>query len=377
MVGLRAPWGVEGGVESAVAELAPRLVRAGCEVTVYCRGRYNPYGSGFVEGVRLVDVPTTYSRSLEAFVHSAIAAPRAALRHDVVHLHACGPAMMAPLPRALGRRVVVTVHGKDWTRDKWGPVAKAVLRAGVGVAGRSASALMAVSRELRDYLASRYDVPVHFVPNGVAPHEPVAWDPGLFPSLRPGGYVLFVGRLVPEKDVLTLVRAAARTRLPVVITGGAAYTDAYVAQLRREAPANVLFTGPRFGDEKAMLLTHARAFALPSRVEGLPIALLEAMAAGLPTLVSDIGPNREALAHCGGWRLPTGDVARWGAALEEVAAADLAILRGIGAQGAWRVRERYGWDNVVRETLGVYQTATAAGVEREAARAQAYGPYTR
>ncbi len=48
MVGLRAPWGpegeAEGGVEQAIAELSPRLVARGCEVTVYCRGRYNALG---------------------------------------------------------------------------------------------------------------------------------------------------------------------------------------------------------------------------------------------------------------------------------------------------------------------------------------------
>jgi glycosyltransferase involved in cell wall biosynthesis len=357
MVGLRAPWGAEGGVESAVAELAPRLVRAGHEVTVYCRARYNPHGSGIVNGVRLVDVPTVYSRSLEALVHTALAAPRAALRHDVVHLHACGPAMLAPIPRLFGRRVVVTVHGRDWERDKWGPSARAVLRAGVGVAGRSAHSLVAVSEGLRDWLAARYDVPVRFVPNGVSAHTPVAWDSARFPGLRPGGYVLFVGRLVPEKDVLTLVRAAASARLPVVVTGGAAYTDDYAALLHREAGPNVVFTGPRFGEDKAMLFTHARAFALPSRVEGLPIALLEAMAAGLPTLVSEIAPNCEALAHCGGWRLPVGDVPAWARAIDEVAEADPALLRGIGAQGMRRVRERYGWDAVVRDTLAAYEAA--------------------
>lgn len=363
MLGLRAPWGAEGGVEQAVGELAPRLAAAGVDVTVYCRGRYNPHGSGQRHGVRLVDTPTVYSRSLEAFVHTALAAPRASLRADVVHFHACGPALFSSVPPLAGRTSVVTLHGKDWEREKWGAAARAFLRTGAWVAGHRASEVITVSHGLAQWCRENYPAPVTHIPNGVAPHTAVAWEPSAFPELRPGGYHLFLGRLVPEKELGTLLRTVSRAapKLPVVITGSGSYTDEYVARLHRDAPPGVIFTGPRFGVEKAMLLTHARAFLFPSRVEGLPIALLEAMAAGLPILASDIPPNLEVLGDIDAWRLPVGDDAAWARALHDVEAADKTRVDRIGAAARARVEATFGWGAVVNATRAVYERALARG----------------
>jgi glycosyltransferase involved in cell wall biosynthesis len=361
MLGLRAPWGTEGGVEQSVGELAPRLVARGIQVTVYCRARYNPHGPGFRQGVRLVDTGTVYSRSLEAILHTGMTAPRASMRADLVHLHACGPALFAGVPPLFGRASVVTLHGKDWEREKWGAAARAVLRSGAEVALRNASELIVVSRGLESWCRERSDARVTFIPNGVGEHHPVAWEPSVFPELRRGQYHLFLGRLVPEKELVTLLRAVERKppRMPVVITGGGSYTPEYVERLHREAPPGVVFTGPRFGMEKAMLLTHARSFLFPSRVEGLPIALLEALAAGLPTLASDIGPNLEVLGEIPGWRLPVGDVAAWCAAIHDVEDADPVTLAEMGRAGRRRVAEAFGWDAVVEATRQVYTRAAA------------------
>lgn len=358
-LGLRSPWGVEGGVEASVAELAPRLAAAGVEVTVYCRDRYNPHGNCVRAGVRLVDAPTIYSRSAEAFVHTALVAPRAAMHHDVVHLHACGPALFTPIPLALGRKSVVTIHGKDWDRDKWGGIAKAVLRAGGWTAANTAAEVIAVSQSLADDIRALGPAPVTYIPNGTADHEPVAWDASIFPMLRPRRYMLFVGRLVPEKGLDHLLRAVANARIetPVVITGGSSYTPAYVSRLHRDAPPGIVFTGPRFGLEKRMLLSHARAFVFPSRMEGLPLALLEALAAGLPVVASDIAPNQEVLGGLPGWRLPPDDVQAWTRALREIDDADPAFLQAMGAPGVARVRTEFGWEAVVRRTLDVYKRA--------------------
>lgn len=359
MVGLRAPWGVEGGVEAAVAALAPRLVAAGHTVTVYCRTRYNPHGSCVVDGVRLVDVPTTYGRNSEAFLHTLLCAPRAAWRHDIVHLHACGPALFAPFPKVLGRRVVVTLHGEDWQREKWGPMARTLLRTGAEVGGRVADRVIAVSGSLATW-AARFRAKVEHVPNGVAPHVPVAWDPGVFPGLRPGRYHLFLGRLVPEKG-LDLLMAAARSHAgdPIVITGGASHTDAWVRQLQASAPGNVVFTGSRFGQEKGMLLTHARSFLLPSRTEGMPLALLEGMAAGLPVLASGIAPVREALGETG--TLVDANAEAWARALAVVDGMSVAERDARGGAGRDRVLAQFSWERAASRHSGVYLSVVGRG----------------
>lgn len=356
MVGLRSPWGTEGGVEAHVAALAPRLVERGAHVTVYCRERYNPHGNCYREGVRLADAPTLYSRSLEAFVHTAICAPRACLRHRIVHFHACGPALFTPVPRALGRSTVVTLHGKDWTRDKWGAAARALLRAGAESGIRSSNGVICVSEELLGWARERRQ-DAERIPNGVDAHEHVAWDPRIFPMLKPKQYLLFLGRLVPEKGLDNLVAAATRARLPmpVVITGGSAYTPSFVAHLRRTVPEEqVTLTGPRFGLEKRMLLSHARAFVLPSRVEGMPVALLEAMAAGLPTITTNIPANAEVTGGLG-WSVPVDDPPALARALTAVVSSSQAQLDEIGAAGRARVLSRFGWDSAADRTMAMYE----------------------
>ena len=167
MVGLRAPWGAEGGVEQSVAELAPRLVELGCEVTVFCRRRYNPLGPGEHRGVRLMDVGTVYTKHLEAIVHTAAVLPRAIQRADVVHLHATGPALLSWLPRLVGKAVVVTVHGLDWQRDKWGAGASLALRVGAASAARFPHEVIVVGQHLQRHYEETYGRATVCIPNGV------------------------------------------------------------------------------------------------------------------------------------------------------------------------------------------------------------------
>lgn len=358
MVGLRAPWGTEGGVEHAVGALAPRLAARGCAVTVYCRRRYNALGPGIHRGVRLVDVDTLYTKHAEAFVHTALAAPRAALSADLVHVHATGPALFSWMPRLMGRKVVATVHGLDWRRQKWGHVARTVLRAGAWSAARWPDETIVVGQHLADAFQETHGRATTVVPNGVDPIPPQPLAAAGVGGLEPGGYLLYVGRLVPEKglDRLLEAHAASGIRLPLVITGGATHAEAYGAALRAKAPAGVRFTGPLHGAARDALLTHARAFVLPSHLEGFPLAPLEAMSAGLPVLLSDIPPHHEILGEeldgAAGWVVPDDG---WVAALQRVAAADPGMLRMMGEVGRDHVQAERSWDAAADATVAVYR----------------------
>ncbi|MCK6505832.1 glycosyltransferase family 4 protein [Myxococcota bacterium] len=374
MVGLRAPWGVDGGVEGVVGELAPRLALRGCEVTVLCRTRYNRLGPGLHQGVRLVDVDTVYSKHLEAFVHTGAAMP-AALRHaDLVHVHALGPALWSWWPRLRGRRTVVTVHGLDWQRDKWGPLARAALRAGEWAAGACAHQVVTVSHDLAEHYARRHGVQATWIPNGVAPIPAVPLEQAGLPDLVPGRFLLLLGRLVPEKGVEGLLQAYARAALdePLVIVGGSSYSEAYVQALHRAAPPGVRFTGPLHGARRDALLSNARALVLPSRLEGFPLAPLESLAAGRPVLLSDIPPHRELLEDTeAGWLVSPG-VEPWTAALRQLVATPQARLAAMGAAGRAHVLSRYGWDDIADRTVGLYRQVMAGPPSPQAPRSRLY-----
>lgn len=352
MLGLRAP-GAEGGVEHAVAELCPRLAALGWELTVFCRPRYRTGPSPW-PGVRFVDVPTLYTKHLEALLHTTLAVQRVLAGFDLVHFHATGPSTLSVVPRAFGVPTVATIHGLDWQRDKWGPQARTLLRACAWAAGRFPDQVITVSEFLAEHYRSKGREEVTAIPNGVTPNARRPLSDARVEGLRPG-YVLYLGRIVPEKGLDTLVRAFVRSgsQRQLVITGGATYTEGHLAHLRRLADDRVLFTGPRFGEAKDALLTHAGALALPSRLEGFPLSLLEGMAAGLPVLASDIAPHREILpGDAYGLRVPVDDVEAWTRALDTLDS-DPDELRAI--RGRNRVLVEYGWDGVARRTSDVYE----------------------
>ena len=108
----------EGGVEIVVKELCTRMARDGYEVTCFNRGGHHVSGAEYdqaveYKGVRQKTVPTIDAKGLAAVSSSAFAALCSAFgRYDVVHIHAEGPAFFAWLPKLLGKRVVVTIHGE-------------------------------------------------------------------------------------------------------------------------------------------------------------------------------------------------------------------------------------------------------------------------
>ena len=132
--------------------------------------------------------------------------------------------------------------------------------------------------------------------------------------------------------------------------------DRYAEQLRASAPPGVRLVGPRHGAARDVLLSHARALVLPSLLEGFPLVPLEAMAAGLPVLLSDIAPHRELLRGVpeAGWLVPHG---AWAAALSRLRTVPPLSLSARGSQGKKHVLEHYSWDEIARRTLQVYRDA--------------------
>ncbi len=350
------------GVEKAVEEIGVRLAAKGHEVTVFCRGRYNPTGMAQYKGIRLVNLPAMYTKHLEAFSHTFLASVRALGGFDVVHFHATGPALFSFIPRLGGTATVATVHGLDWQREKWGGAAKVVLKAGAWAAGRFPSRTIVVSRELQQFYAERYGRETVYIPNGISPVSPAPLERLRRLGLEKDGYVLFLSRLVPEKGCHLLIQAfrTLQTEARLLMVGGGSYTGAYVESLKELAKGDprIIFSGALYGQDKAEAFSNARLMVLPSTLEGLPIVLLEAMNYGCPVLCSDIAANQGVVA-------PPGGAEAYGAVFSSGSSEDLArqlrlLLEEGGrlkerAQRAQRyVAEAFSWDRVAEETERVY-----------------------
>ncbi|MGL5911692.1 MAG: glycosyltransferase family 4 protein, partial [Phycicoccus sp.] len=291
MIGQKGVPATYGGVEHHVEQLGQLLAeRDDVEVTVYCRRSYGHRAGSRYHGMRLVATPARGGKHLETIAHSLTSTVHAIFSGaDVVHYHALGPGLVAPLVRYLTRRrVVLTVHGLDHQRAKWRGPASSVLALAHRLSGRVPHSVVTVSRALTDHYDTEFGCRPVYVPNGVADPVPAPLPHRLRAELglEPGRYVLFVGRVVPEKRPDLLVRAA--RSLPddvkVVIVGGSAFTDDYLAELTAlsHGDPRVVMPGFLYRDELAGVYQHAAVFVQPSDLEGLPLTLLEAVSYGIP-----------------------------------------------------------------------------------------------
>jgi glycosyltransferase involved in cell wall biosynthesis len=363
MIGARGVPATFGGIERHVEELGARLVARGHEVTVFCRTNYGRTDPGGHRGMRLRSAPTVGTKHLDAIVHSGISTLGAmAAPFDVLHYHAIGPGMLAVLPRFLSRSgVVLTVHGRDDQRGKWGRGAKAVLGAAGWLSARVPDATIVVGRHLERYYHDAHGRRAVYVPNGVLAARPRPADGTLARlGLLPGRYLLFVGRLVPEKAPDLLLQAF--RRLPgdhrLVLAGDSSFSDRFTGGLRELAAGDprVVLPGYVYGAQLQELYSNAAAFVLPSLLEGLPLTLLEAASYGLPVVVSSIPPHLEVLGSAGpGRRLHRpGDGDELLAALAQVLA-DPRVERA-GATGLRdQVLRTYCWDDATERTEAVYR----------------------
>jgi glycosyltransferase involved in cell wall biosynthesis len=359
MIGQKGAPATYGGIERHVEELARRFGARGVDVDIYCRPHYTPRDAT-LEGARLIHLPSVHTKHLDAITHT-VAATAHAIAHgaDVVHYHALGPSALAWVPRLRGQRVVVTVHGLDWRREKWGPLAASFLRMGEWCARTFPHATIVVSRTLESHFQELGGRHVHFVPNGTPLPPPAPTAPLAEFGLEPDRFVLFVGRLVPEKGLHVLVRAhrEAVPEWPLVIAGGGHFTDAYVDGCRRVAGENVQFLGPVYGESLAALQGHAALVVVPSSLEGLSIALLEAMSHGSAVLGSDIPENVEVVDGVGE-TFRTGDVRDLGRRLAELLP-DASRRHGMGVAARDRIAREYDWERVADRTIEVYRSLGA------------------
>ena len=296
----------EGGVEIVVEELSTGMVNTGHNVTCYNRSGHHVSGKDFdgenvknYKGVRLKNVLTIDIKGLAAMTSFFFAAIRCAFsRYDVVHFHAEGPCAMIWLTKLFGKRSIATIHGLDWQRAKWSGFAKKYIKFGEKTAVKFADEIIVLSKGVQEYFLENYNRKTVFIPNGV--NRPVLRDAKLIYDkfgLEKDNYILFLGRLVPEKGIKYLIEAFKQTKTTkkLVIAGGSSDTEEFTNEIKALSSDDdrIIFTGFVQGEMLDELYSNAYIYTLPSDLEGMPLSLLEAMSYGNCCLVSDIAECSE------------------------------------------------------------------------------------
>ncbi len=357
----------EGGIEVVVEELCVRMVKLGHSVICYNRkGKHvsgEQYGEkqhqGEYKGIVLKPVATIDKKGLAAMSSSFFGAVRIAFsRCDVVHFHAEGPCAMLWIPKLFGKRCVATIHGIDWQRSKWGGFATAYIKFGEKTAVKYADEIIVLSENVKNYFSDSYGRNTVFVPNGVNRPQgmPVQEIEQKF-SLTKDGYILYLGRIVPEKGIKYLIDAfkEIKTDKKLVIAGGASDTGEYFEELKQLAKDDerIMFTGFVSGRTLEELYDNAYIYTLPSDLEGMPLSLLEAMSYGNCVLGSDIEEIAEVVEDKAVLfkKSDTDDLRR---KLQQLCD-EPDTVQGYKDGAADFICNKYSWDNIVEQTLQLYK----------------------
>lgn len=357
----------EGGIEVVVEELASRMVKKGCRICCYNRKGHHVSGKQFddskekeYKGIQMKQVFTIEKKGLAAVTASFSAAILTAFgSYDVVHVHAEGPAVFCWIPKLFGKKVIVTVHGLDHKREKWkGGIGAKFIMLGERCAVKYADEIIVLSEGVQRYFEEKYARKTIVIPNGVNQSEKKQADfINLEYGLEKDSYILFLGRLVPEKGLRYLIQAfkEIKTEKKLVIAGGNSDTSEFENEIKKMASddSRILFTGFVQGQMLEELYSNAYTYILPSDLEGMPLSLLEAMSYGNCCLTSDIEECVDVIEDHG-FHFKKSDINDLKEKLQMLCD-DEELVEKFQKEAASYICEKYNWDMVTDATLSLYQ----------------------
>lgn len=356
----------EGGIEVVVEELSTRMIKLGHNVTVYNRKGKNVQDKNASDenqklkeykGVKIVTIPTINKKGIDAFLYSLFASIKVLFgKYDIVHYHAEGSCAMLWLPHLFYKKIIVTIHGLDWNRSKWGGFATKYIKHGEKCAVKYADKIIVLSKGVQDYFKEKYNRETIFIPNGV--EKPNIREPGIIKekyNLEKDSYILFLARIVPEKGLDDLIDAynKIKTDKKLVIAGGASHTNDYLRHIEQKVKKNknIIMTGFVQGEELEELFSNTYLYCLPSHIEGMPISLLEAMSYGRNVLVSDIEENTQVIGKYG-TSFTMGDIEDLSKKLQD-------SLNEKNRKNSEDIEnyilKKYNWNVIINKTIDIYK----------------------
>lgn len=348
---------IYGGVERHVEEISTRLVAKGHQVTVYCRNYYTPKSINHYKGVNVKRLPSIKTKRLDTITHVIVSSFHIMFKpYDIIHLHSIGPSTLSFIMKIkINAKLVITVHALDWMQNKWKCFDKLFLKLGERFSIIFSDTTIVVSKYIHNYFVNIHSKDTFYIPNGALAGKNI--DAKLIKDkygLQKDGFLLTIGRLIPERKIECLIDAFKSLNInkKLVIIGGSSFTDQYVAYLKSISSNDIIFTGYIASELLNEFYSNSLLYIHPSEHEGLPISLLDAMAYGNCVIASNIEPHREIIGSCGLF-FPKGNSKALRKLIFEIIS-NPSLLNDLRQKAKGRVRENYDWNNIVDKTEYLY-----------------------
>ena len=346
------------GIVMYTDKLASELTKRGHDVTVYTSRHYGNCTGDYHGKYKIKVVPSLKKNAFEKMSLIFFASFAQIFKnYDIVHFHSIG--IFSFTTFLFNKKVVIQSHGIEYERAKWGNFAKKVLYWIEKNSYNKGDALIVVSKALKDYYKKQYNKDAIYIPTAVNLPDLSVLDNHYLKKygIEKGKYYLFMARIVQEKGAHYLIKAfkQIKTDKKLVIAGTIDKSNVYHKQLLEMAKddSRILFLGNISGNEKDNILKGAYAFCQPSEIEGLSVALLEAMSYEKCCIVSDIPMNTEAVDECG-IIFKNKDVGELLSVLK-YAEENSDIVEKKGKDSRKRIKENYTWDIVASQMEDLYK----------------------
>lgn len=291
VIGCRGFPNVQGGIEKHSEEVYRRLAtKYDLDITILTPIKTS---SSFWEKIKFKYIFTINSKSLEKIIYGLFASIYSILkRPDIVHIQGLNTALYIPLLRLFGLKVIYTQHSIDYLYPKWGRLARIVFKVSEYCA-KFSTEVFVVSPILKKHLSVKYQLQSQLIYNGIDFNQTEnVYSVNDFDIIN-NKYLLFVGRITPEKDILTLMNAfnlLGEINLYLLIVGDCDHKDKYSTAVSELASKNshIIISGYIPSKQLANIYQNTELFILASKYESLPLVVLEAIYFYADILLSDI-----------------------------------------------------------------------------------------
>ena len=372
MWGMNVPGKHFAGFESAFSEVAPRLVRQGHQVVIYCRKGEYPAALRLPshKGVRLIYVPYWGGKNFSGLLATLFSVIHAVLfeRFDLYFFVNVGMGHHCALARVFGKKVVLNVDGLDWKRGKWGRIGRAYFLSAAKVAVRVCTRLVTDAEGMRRFYLDHFRVDSTMIAYGA--YVEGSSQPNLIEAygVAPRDYYLVVSRLIPENnlDIILEGYLESGTRKKLVLVGSANYESPFHQRLRDLANEHVIFTG-HVHDQAVLreLWCNTFAYLHGHSVGGTNPALLRAMGAGACVVAHDNEFNREVLGD--GGEFFERDARTLGDLLRRLEA-NPDLVKAHRRSGPERIRSNYSWEKIAAQYESLFVETAFGSAQRSAFR---------